>query len=82
VGYDARLSGPDLALTVEETLTKNGVDVMALGSVATEELYFATASLKLDGGIMITASHNPAGGQWIQTGAKRRAPDQLRHGPS
>jgi len=61
VGYDARLSGPDLALTVEETLTKNGVDVMALGSVATEELYFATASLKLDGGIMITASHNPAG---------------------
>jgi len=61
VGYDARLSGPDLAATVEETLTQNGVDVVALGAVATEELYFATASLGLDGGIMVTASHNPAG---------------------
>ncbi len=61
VGYDARLSGPDLAKTVEETLTQHGVDVIALGTVATEELYFATASLGLDGGIMITASHNPRG---------------------
>lgn len=61
VGHDARLSGPGLAQTVEETLTAYGVDVVALGTVATEELYFATASLGLDGGIMITASHNPAG---------------------
>ncbi len=61
IGYDARQTGPELARAAETTLTQNGVDVLALGAVATEELYFATASLGLDGGIMVTASHNPAG---------------------
>ena len=60
IGHDARLSGPELADRLAETLSQNGVDVTEIGDATTEELYFATASLGLDGGIMVTASHNPA----------------------
>jgi phosphomannomutase len=60
IGHDARLSGPELADTLAGTLARNGIDVTEIGDVTTEELYFATASLGLDGGIMVTASHNPA----------------------
>jgi phosphomannomutase len=60
VGYDVRLSSPDFAAAVREGLTDAGVDVIDIGRCGTEEVYFATSHLNLDGGVMVTASHNPA----------------------
>jgi len=60
VGYDIRLSSPDFAAAVREGLTEAGVDVVDIGLCGTEEVYFATFHLNLDGGVMVTASHNPA----------------------
>lgn len=59
IGYDIRLSGPDLAKALAQGLNDAGVDVMDLGLVGTEMVYFATAFYGYDGGVMITASHNP-----------------------
>lgn len=59
VGYDVRLSGPALVEALIEGLTASGVDVQRIGMCGTEEVYFATAHLGADGGIMVTASHNP-----------------------
>ena len=59
IGYDARLSGPDLAAALTGGLREMGVDVMDLGLCGTETVYFATGTYKTEGGIMITASHNP-----------------------
>lgn len=60
VGYDIRLSSPEFASSVRDGLTASGVDVVDIGRCGTEEVYFATFHLGLDGGIMVTASHNPA----------------------
>jgi len=60
VGYDIRLSSPDFAEAVREGLMESGVDVVDIGRCGTEQVYFATFHLGLDGGIMVTASHNPA----------------------
>jgi phosphomannomutase len=59
VGHDVRLSSPELAGALCRGLVESGVDVVDIGLVGTEEVYFATASLGLDGWIMVTASHNP-----------------------
>jgi phosphomannomutase len=59
VGHDIRLSSQDLTRALIEGLTLAGVDVALIGLCGTEEVYFATAHLKVDGGIMVTASHNP-----------------------
>ena len=59
VGHDIRLSGPSLAEALTRGLTDAGCDVIDIGQCGTEMIYFATAHLKLDGGIMVTASHNP-----------------------
>ncbi len=59
IGYDIRLSGPDLAEAFGRGLNDAGVDVIDLGLVGTEMVYFATAHYGYDGGVMITASHNP-----------------------
>ncbi|RYG49576.1 phosphomannomutase [bacterium] len=59
IGYDIRLSGPDLYEALAAGLNDAGVDVVHLGLVGTEMVYFATAFYGYDGGIMITASHNP-----------------------
>jgi phosphomannomutase len=59
VGYDIRLSGPEICDGLTEGLNDGGVDVVHLGMVGTEMVYFATAHYGYDGGIMITASHNP-----------------------
>lgn len=59
VGYDIRLSGPDLCDALTKGLADAGVDVVHLGLVGTEMVYFATAFYGYDGGVMITASHNP-----------------------
>lgn len=60
VGSDPRLTSPALKLAVSEGLRDAGVSVLDLGMCGTEEIYFATFWLGVDGGIEITASHNPA----------------------
>ena len=59
VGRDVRLSSEALFSALCEGLTDSGVDVLDLGLCGTEQVYFAAFHLQLDGGIMITASHNP-----------------------
>ena len=59
VGHDIRLSGPDLMEALTRGLADAGVDVIQLGLIGTEMVYFATAHYGYDGGVMITASHNP-----------------------
>ena len=59
VGRDIRLSSPVLTAALVKGLTDSGVDVLDIGVGGTELSYFATFSRKLDGGIMVTASHNP-----------------------
>ncbi len=64
VGRDMRLSSNDLATALINGLLDAGVDVYDIGLSGTEEVYYATfayqdAGLAMDGGIMVTASHNP-----------------------
>ncbi len=60
VGRDMRLSSPELAAAVADGLRSQDVSVFDLGLCGTEEVYFATFARGLGGGIMVTASHNPA----------------------
>ncbi|MGA0586514.1 phosphomannomutase [Dyella sp. KRB-257] len=59
VGRDARLSGPELQNALAHGLAQSGAEVLDLGLCGTEEIYFAAFQPGCDGGIMITASHNP-----------------------
>ena len=59
VGNDIRLSGLVIKKALVKGLVESGCDVIDIGQCGTEMIYFATAHLKLDGGVMITASHNP-----------------------
>lgn len=60
IGYDMRLSSKDFSLVLANGLMDGGADVVDIGLCGTEEVYHATFSQGFDGGIMITASHNPA----------------------
>jgi phosphomannomutase len=60
VGRDIRLSSAELADALCRGLTDSGVDVYDIGICGTEGVYFATFDGGYDGGIMVTASHNPA----------------------
>ncbi len=60
VGYDVRKSSAQLWQRVVEGLIDSGVDVLNLGQISTDMLYFAVAYYQTDGGIIISASHNPA----------------------
>ncbi|MGM9991942.1 MAG: phosphomannomutase/phosphoglucomutase [Candidatus Bruticola sp.] len=59
VGYDIRLTSPSLADAVCSGLNKFGADVVNIGLSGTEEVYYACGALGFEGGIMVTASHNP-----------------------
>ncbi len=59
VGRDVRLSSDMLFEALTDGLMDSGVEVLDLGVCGTEQVYFAAFHLSLDGGIMITASHNP-----------------------
>lgn len=64
VGYDIRLESPMLAAALIKGLSEAGADIIDIGLCGTEEVYFHTFNLEdegVDGGIMITASHNPKG---------------------
>lgn len=59
VGHDIRLTSPSLTDALVEGMTDGGADVIHIGQCGTEEVYFATFELGVDGGICVTASHNP-----------------------
>jgi phosphomannomutase len=59
VGRDMRLSSPSMADAVMRGAADSGADVVNVGMVGTEMLYFAVGELNLEGGVMVTASHNP-----------------------
>jgi phosphomannomutase len=60
VGYDGRLSSVSLATALIAGLSESGIDVVNVGLGPTPMLYYAAYTLPVDGGIMITGSHNPA----------------------
>jgi len=59
VGYDIRLTSFDMSRALIKGLTEGGANVLDIAQCGTEEVYFATTHLKADGGICVTASHNP-----------------------
>ncbi|NDF13287.1 MAG: phosphomannomutase/phosphoglucomutase [Proteobacteria bacterium] len=59
IGYDGRVSSPSMAKAVIQGMVESGAKVINVGLGPTPMLYFATKHWKLDGGIMITGSHNP-----------------------
>ena len=59
VGRDTRVSSPTMARAVIDGIADGGADVVDIGLVGTEMLYHAVSELQLDGGICVTASHNP-----------------------
>ena len=59
VGRDCRLSSAQLCSAVAHGLTDGGADVLDIGLCGTEMVYYTTFARELDGGIMVTASHNP-----------------------
>ncbi len=59
LGHDIRLTSPVLAAAVASGINDAGADVLDIGTVGTEEIYFATFNNDVDGGIVVTASHNP-----------------------
>jgi len=82
VGHDIRLSSPEIAAALIEGLTGCGVNVADLGQCGTEQVYHATFDLDLDGGIMVTASHNPKdynGLKLVREGARPISSDTGLH---
>ena len=59
VGRDMRVSSPAMAAAAIRGAADGGADVLELGMIGTEMLYFAVGELGLDGGLTVTASHNP-----------------------
>ena len=59
IGRDCRLSSPELAGAMTRGINSTGIDVLDIGMVSTPMLYFSLYNLEVDGGVMITASHNP-----------------------
>jgi phosphomannomutase len=81
IGRDIRLSSPEIAAALCTVLTKAGIEVLDIGLCGTEEVYFAVFAGEdegIDGGIMITASHNPAqynGMKFVRQGARPMSSD-------
>ena len=59
VGYDGRLSSPELAGALKDGLRASGMEVLLVGRGPTPLLYFAATTLETDGAVMVTGSHNP-----------------------
>jgi phosphomannomutase len=59
VGHDMRVSSPAMVRALTDGAADAGADVFQLGLVGTEMVYFAVGDLELDGGVAVTASHNP-----------------------
>jgi phosphomannomutase/phosphoglucomutase len=74
VGYDIRLESEALSDALKKGITDAGSDVIDIGLSGTEEVYFNTFHQEADGGIMITASHNPKGYNGMKLVAKGSKP--------
>jgi phosphomannomutase len=59
LGYDGRLSSPELALALTDGLFRSGMEVLRIGLGPTPMMYFAVHHLNADGGLHVTGSHNP-----------------------
>ena len=59
LGYDARQSSPIFAKILADGLNASGIDVISVGQVPTPVLYHTVFTRDVDGGVMITGSHNP-----------------------
>ena len=76
IGHDMRLSSRPIVKAMSAAITRQGVDIVDIGLCGTEEIYFASFAGEhtgIDGGIMVTASHNPAdynGMKLVQRGAR------------
>lgn len=95
VGGDVRLSSEGLKQALVQGLRDSGADVIDLGMTGTEEIYFATWFLGVDGGIEVTASHNPIdynGMKLVRSGSRpisgdtglneiRRMAEMIDYGP-
>jgi len=82
VGRDVRLSSEALCRALAEGLTDGGADVFDIGLCGTEEIYFATFAEEMNGGIMVTASHNPMdynGMKLVREGSKPISGDTGLH---
>jgi phosphomannomutase/phosphoglucomutase len=60
LGRDCRLSSPAFAGAISDGITSTGINVIDIGMVTTPMVYFSLFNLDIDGGVMITASHNPS----------------------
>jgi phosphomannomutase len=72
LGHDMRLTAPELSEAYRKGMTEEGATVLDAGEIATEMLYYLIGTRDLDGGLMCTASHNPArytGAKLIKRGA-------------
>ena len=73
VGHDIRLTSEAIKGALSNGLRDQGVDVFDIGLCGTEEIYFATSHAKMDGGIAVTARHNPKdynGMKFVREGSK------------
>lgn len=73
VGCDMRLSSPSLTARVIQAFIDEGISVIDIGIVSTPAFYFAVAKYGYDGGVMVTASHNPKeynGLKFVRDGVK------------
>lgn len=73
VGHDIRLSSEQIKAALVRGLRDQSVDVFDIGQCGTEEIYFATSHADMDGGIVVTASHNPKdynGMKFVREGSK------------
>ena len=78
IGHDVRLSSPTISDALARGLSEAGCDVYDIGQCGTEMIYFTTGYKDLDGGIMVTASHNPKddnGLKCVLKGAKPIGPN-------
>ncbi len=80
VGHDMRLSGASLAAAMIDGIRDQGADVIDLGLVSSDALYFAVGNYGYDAGVMITASHNPAEYNGIKMCRKDARPISLDDG--
>ncbi|MCO6509210.1 MAG: phosphomannomutase/phosphoglucomutase [Aridibacter famidurans] len=80
IGYDARESSPEFGSILSDGLRSSGIDVVSIGRVPTPVLYYTVHTQDVDGGIMITGSHNPPeyNGFKICLGKEALFGDQIR----
>lgn len=80
VGYDIRLESIPLAKALKKGIVEAGADVIDIGLCGTEEVYFNTFHQNTDGGIMVTASHNPKGYNGMKLVSKGSKPISINSG--